>query len=168
MSFRIPLFLQLFPASLLALGTLLLPFSPRWLASQSRDTETLAVLAKLRQCSTTDPAVMQEWREIKVEVAMEKDTSTTWTEMWHGRIRRRTLIGVGIMFFQQFSGINALLYYAPIVFESFGLPGETAILRASGVINIIQLLASMPVIFTLDLVGRRPLLLAGSVPTFGM
>jgi hypothetical protein len=55
---------------------------------------------------------MQEWREIKVEVAMEKDTSTTWKEMWQGRIRRRTMIGVGIMFFQQFSGINALLYYA--------------------------------------------------------
>jgi len=49
------------------------------------------------------------------------------------------------------------------VFESFGLPSETAVLRASGVINIIQLLASMPVIFTLDLLGRRPLLLLGSV-----
>jgi hypothetical protein len=52
------------------------------------------------------------------------------------------------------------------VFESFGLPSETAILRASGVINIIQLLASMPVIFTLDLLGRRPLLLLGSVYPF--
>jgi hypothetical protein len=52
---------------------------------------------------------------------------------------------------------------SPTVFESFGLPSETAILRASGVINIIQLLASMPVIFTLDLLGRRPLLLLGSV-----
>jgi hypothetical protein len=102
----------LIPALLLAVGTLLLPYSPRWLASQSRDTETLAVLAKLRQRPTTDPDVMQEWREIKVEVAMEKDTSTTWKEMWQGRIRRRTMIGVGIMFFQQFSGINALLYYA--------------------------------------------------------
>jgi hypothetical protein len=112
LSFRIPLFLQLIPALLLAIGTLLLPYSPRWLASQSRDTETLVVLAKLRQRPTTDPDVMQEWREIKVEVAMEKDTSTTWKEMWQGRIRRRTMIGVGIMFFQQFSGINALLYYA--------------------------------------------------------
>ena len=94
--------------------------------------------------------------------------------MWQGRIYRRTLIGVVIMFFQQFSGINALLYYAysvgnllanwsPTVFESFGLPSETAILRASGMINIIQLLASMPVIFTLDLLGRKPLLLIGSV-----
>jgi len=51
----------------------------------------------------------------------------------------------------------------PTVFESFGLSNETAVLRASGVINIIQLLASMPVIFTLDLLGRRPLLLFGSV-----
>ena len=116
LSFRIPLFLQLIPALLLAVGTLLLPYSPRWLASQSRDTETLAVLAKLRQRPTTDPDVMQEWREIKVEVAMEKDTTTTWKEMWQGRIRRRTMIGVGIMFFQQFSGINALLYYAYTLF----------------------------------------------------
>src|SRR5438045_3260470 len=54
-------------------------------------------------------------------------------------------------------------YSRPTVFESFGLSGETAILRASGIINIIQLLASMPVIFTLDLLGRRPLLLFGSV-----
>jgi hypothetical protein len=55
-------------------------------------------------------------------------------------------------------------YISPTVFESFGLPSETAVLRASGMINIIQLLASMPVIFTLDTLGRRPLLLAGSVP----
>ena len=166
--------MQLIPALLLALGTTLLPYSPRWLASQSRDAETLAVLSKLRERPQTDPSVLRGWREIKVEVALLKDTKTSWKEIWHRRIRRRTLIGVGIMFFQQFSGINALLYYAylhlsylvdcsPTVFESFGLPGETAILRASGVINIIQLLASMPVIFTLDLLGRRPLLLIGSV-----
>jgi len=55
---------------------------------------------------------------------------------------------------------------SPTVFESFGLPSETAILRASGAINIIQLLASMPVIFTLDFLGRRPLLLGGSVNSF--
>ena len=52
---------------------------------------------------------------------------------------------------------------SPTVFESFGLPNETAILRASGVINLVQLFASMPVIFTLDLLGRRLLLLIGSV-----
>jgi Sugar (and other) transporter len=53
--------------------------------------------------------------------------------------------------------------FRPTIFESFGLSSETAILRASGAINIIQLLASMPVIFTLDVLGRRPLLLSGSV-----
>ena len=94
------------------MGTIILPYSPRWLASQSRDSETIAVLAKLRQRPETDPSVLLEWREIKAEVALLKDRSATSKEMWHGRIRRRTLIGVGIMFFQQFSGINALLYYA--------------------------------------------------------
>jgi MFS family permease len=112
LSFRLPLYLQLIPAFLLAIGTTLLPYSPRWLASHSRDTETLAVLSKLRQLPKTDPSVLREWREIKVEVALLTDASTTWTEMFQGRIRRRTLVGVGVMFFQQFSGINALLYYA--------------------------------------------------------
>jgi Sugar (and other) transporter len=59
-----------------------------------------------------DPSVQQEWREIKLEVALLKDSTATWTEMFQGRLRRRTLVGIGIMFFQQFSGINALLYYA--------------------------------------------------------
>jgi len=117
-SFRIPLFLQLVPAFLLAVGTSLLPYSPRWLASKGRDSETLSVLAKLRQRPKSDSSVQQEWREIKVEVALLKDTSTSWMEMFHGRVRRRTTIGLGIMFFQQFSGINALLYYAYIRFMS--------------------------------------------------
>jgi MFS family permease len=112
LSFRLPLFLQLIPALLLGIGTTILPYSPRWLASQSRDSETLAVLSKLRQRPQTDAIVQQEWREIKVEVALMKDTTTTWKEMFIGRIRKRTFIGIGIMFFQQFSGINALLYYA--------------------------------------------------------
>ena len=112
LSFRLPLFIQLIPALLLAIGTTLLPYSPRWLASQSRDSETLSVLSKLRSLPESDPRVEREWREIKVEVALLKDTKTTWKEMWHGKIAKRTIVGVGIMFFQQFSGINALLYYA--------------------------------------------------------
>lgn len=106
------MFLQLLPAVLLGIGTLLLPYSPRWLAFQSRDSEVLTVLSKLRERPETDPSVQREWREIKVEVALMNKTKPTWREMWHGTIRKRTLIGVGIMFFQQFSGINALLYYA--------------------------------------------------------
>lgn len=117
MSFRLPLFLQLIPALLLAIGTVLLPYSPRWLASQGRDAETLQVLSKLRERPQTDPSVRQELRDIKLEVALLKNTKTTWQEMFQGRIRRRTFIGIGIMFFQQFSGINALLYYAYLSLE---------------------------------------------------
>lgn len=113
-SFRLPLLLQLLPATLLAIGTSFLPFSPRWLASQgpSRSQETLQVLSKLRNLPATNPALLREYHEIKVEVELQKGMETRWREMMSGRIRRRTMIGVGVMFFQQFSGINALLYYA--------------------------------------------------------
>lgn len=112
LSFRLPLYLQLLPATLLALGTTQLPFSPRWLAAQSRDQETLHVLSQLRSLPASHPAIQREWHEIKEEVALQKETQTQWREMFRGRIRRRVGIGVGVMFFQQFSGINALLYYA--------------------------------------------------------
>jgi hypothetical protein len=94
------------------LGSYLLPFSPMWLVSRGRERESLDVLAKLRERSITDPSVVTEYRDIKLEITLLKDTETTWRELFTGRIRRRTLLGVGIMFFQQFSGINALLYYA--------------------------------------------------------
>ena len=123
-SFRLPLLLQLIPATLLAVGTTLLPFSPRWLASQgpSRSQETLQVLSKLRHLPTTNPALLREYHEIKVEVELQRGLETKWTEMITGRMKRRTMIGIGIMFFQQFSGINALLYYAYPSHHSFSLP----------------------------------------------
>lgn len=114
LSFRLPLLLQLIPATLLAIGTTLLPFSPRWLASQGpcRSQETLQVLSKLRNLPPSNPVLLKEYHEIKVEVELQRGMETSWREMFIGRIRRRTMIGIGVMFFQQFSGINALLYYA--------------------------------------------------------
>jgi len=66
------------------------------------------------------------------------------------------------MFFQQWSGINALLYYGPTLVKSLGLRGHTVTLIVSGGIGIVQFIAVIPAIIYIDRWGRRPLLRGGS------
>ncbi|TRM68921.1 major facilitator superfamily domain-containing protein [Schizophyllum amplum] len=75
----------------------------------------------------------------------------------------RTMIGIMTMFFQQWVGINALLYYGPTLVASIGLQGEEMALLVSGGIGIAQFLAVLPAIAYIDRWGRRPLLRGGAV-----
>ncbi|KAF8706957.1 hypothetical protein AX14_013755 [Amanita brunnescens Koide BX004] len=92
----------------------------------------------------------------------------TWKRLFLRPYRERTLIGVMIMAFQQWSGINALLYYGPILVRSVGLGSregddDAVTLMVSGGIGIVQFLSVVPVIIMIDRVGRKPLLRCGSV-----
>ena len=128
-SWRLPFLLQLIPGLALSLGILFLPFSPRWLASKGRDDEALSSLAKLRQLPPSDNRVKQEWCDIRAEVTFHQEISTlrhptlqdrssisrikleiaSWGDCFKRGCWRRTHVGVGLMFFQQFVGINALV-----------------------------------------------------------
>ncbi|KAF8890302.1 general substrate transporter [Gymnopilus junonius] len=87
----------------------------------------------------------------------------TWKKLFSHRFRGRTWIGVLIMVFQQWSGINALLYYGPTLVHSIGLSGDTVTLLVSGGIGIVQFLAVLPAIVFIDRVGRRVLLRGGGL-----
>ena len=96
--------------------------SPRWLVSKGRDAEVLQTLAKLRRLTTTDARIQQEWFDIRAEVAFHKETSAlrhpelqnctvisrvkleivSWTDCFRRGCWRRTHVGVGIMFMQQY------------------------------------------------------------------
>ncbi|TDL13683.1 general substrate transporter [Rickenella mellea] len=67
------------------------------------------------------------------------------------------------MFFQQWSGINALLYYGPTLMYSLGLRGDTITLLGSGGVGIVQFLAVLPAILYIDRLGRKPLLEGGGI-----
>ncbi|KAM6502998.1 General substrate transporter [Amanita muscaria] len=181
-SWRIPLAIQIIPGIILALGCIYLPPSPRLLVLQGRYDEALQSLAKLRGVSI-------ELLEMKVEASLvqrlnflhDADTDTNksglmsewkaWNRLFSPKYRERTLIGVLIMFFQQWSGINALLYYGPILMKSVGLGSgnsngsedDTATLMVSGGIGIVQFLSVFPVILIIDKLGRKPLLRCGSI-----
>ncbi|KAG1792813.1 uncharacterized protein HD556DRAFT_544716 [Suillus plorans] len=171
-SWRIPLALQFLPGISLCLGCFVLPPSPRLLVLRGRIDDARNTLAKLRlrtpDEAKEDPLIQLELLEMQINVALVRQKSTdglsreTWTTLFGREYVRRTLIGIMIMFFQQWSGINALLYYGPTLVESIGMRGDTVTLLVSGGIGIIQFLAVFPAIIFLDRWGRKPLLKGGS------
>lgn len=184
-AWRLPFLIQIIPGLALGVGILFLPFSPRWLASKGRDEESLEALAKLRQLPVTDSRVRLEWIDIRAEVALQKEISAerhpqlqertrsnrikleiaSWLDCFKSGCWRRTHVGMGLMFFQQFVGINALIYYSPTLFETMGLDYSMQLIM-SGVLNITQLVGVCSSIWTMDRFGRRPLLLVGAFCMF--
>ncbi|RSH80159.1 hypothetical protein EHS25_007264 [Saitozyma podzolica] len=180
--YRLPFLLQMVPGFFLAGMLFILPYSPRWLASQGRDQECLDTLCRLRGLPPTDARVQAEWLSIRVEAIhnreallerhptlTEKGFATevklemaSWVDMFKPAVIRRTMIGIALMFFQQFVGINALIYYSPTLFETLGLDSSLQ-LHMSGVMNILQMVAVIAAFFVFDRIGRRPLLLIGSI-----
>lgn len=171
-SWRIPLALQFLPGISLCIGCFILPPSPRLLVLCGRIDDARKTLARLRlrtpDEAKEDPLIQLELLEMQINVALVREKSKdglsrdTWTTLFGREYVRRTLIGIMIMFFQQWSGINALLYYGPTLVESIGMRGDTVTLLVSGGIGIVQFFAVFPAIVYLDRWGRKPLLKGGS------
>ncbi|KAJ7758709.1 MFS monosaccharide transporter [Mycena metata] len=174
LSWRLPLGLQIAPGVLLALGAIfLLPASPRLLVLKGQYAEAEASLVKLR--GRDDGLTKIELLEMRVEATLitQADGTTSskkgagselaaWGRLLTKKYRARTMIGVLMMVFQQWSGINALLYYGPTLVRSIGLQGDTVGLLVSGGIGIVQFLAVGPAVVYIDRLGRKPLLRGGS------
>lgn len=177
-SFRLPFALQMICAIILGTCIHFFPYSPRWLALVGREEEALLSLAKLRHLPIDDERIAIEYRGIITEVEFQKIMLernhpgkkgfklevATWLDLFSRKTWRRTVVGVGVAFFQQFSGINAFIYYAPTLFASLGQDYEMSLIL-SGVLNIIQLVAVLVCFSIIDKVGRRALAIWGG---FGM
>lgn len=179
-SWRIPLALQILPALILGIGMLFYPDSPRWLFMQDREEEAIATLARLRCQAPDHPTVVAESLEIKATILLENTYvrdhynglsgvrlyAAQYLSMFnnYGRFKRLA-IGCCVMFFQQFMGCNAMIYYAPTMFSSLGLNGNTTSLLATGVYGIVNCLSTLPALLFIDRVGRRPLLMCGAAGT---
>ncbi|KAF8588878.1 MFS monosaccharide transporter [Ramaria rubella] len=162
-SWRLPLGIQILPGILLGVGCLFLPPSPRLLVHQGKTNEALDFLAQLRfpkasELNKDDPLLQIEFLEMQVDAAMvlssHKDglrsEAASWAQLFNRKYLRRTLLGMSIMFWQQWSGINALLYYGPSLIQRIGFNGDSAILIGSGFINIAQFVAVIPTILYID------------------
>ncbi|KAK2599034.1 hypothetical protein QQS21_005501 [Conoideocrella luteorostrata] len=177
-AWRVPFALQIVPALVLGVGMLFYPESPRFYLMRKKEDDALKCLAKLRRSEPEDEILRREYLAIKSEVLFDESIArdkfpgksgaslylaqnaalvSTWPAF------RRLFIGCAVGFFQQFVGINAIIYYAPTIFGQLGLSGNTTSLLATGLYGIINTLSTIPALFLIDKVGRRPLLICGSI-----
>ncbi|BGP03840.1 putative Sugar transporter STL1 (putative) [Rhodotorula toruloides] len=162
LSWRFPLLMQSVIGIILAIGTLFLPESPRWLIDTEQDEEGMGVLADLHgDGDPEDERAKEEFREIKEGVLAEREFGDrTYKAMWR-RYKYRVLIAMSAQFCAQLNGINVISYYAPLVFEQAGWIGRDAILM-TGINSIVYIASTVPTWYLVDTLGRRPILLSGA------
>lgn len=147
-----------FPSMLYALFCLGLPESPRWLLSRKGNrAAALEVLQKIEPDST--PEQIAADADVILAAASTEQASTG--HFWTKRLSRPILLAFLIAFFNQMSGINAILYFAPRIFELTGLATKAALLQSIG-IGLTNLVFTFIGLWLIDRLGRRTLLYIGS------
>jgi sugar porter (SP) family MFS transporter len=143
------------PGLILAVGMYFQPFSPRWLVGQDREEEARDVLRRAR--SSEDEAE-EELEEIKEEAKEEGSLR----DLLAPGVRAMVVIGLAMAIAQQLIGVNTVIYYAPTILKLTGISTGSAITQALSV-GITNVIFTIVAILILDKVGRRPLLIIGTI-----
>lgn len=146
---------EAFPGMLFLLLLFFVPESPRWLMVQKREDEARRILGRILE----EPAVTREMGEIRQVLAQE---SAGWKQLLVPGIRGAVWIGMALAILSQFSGINAIIYYGPRIFESAGF-GVGGSLNGQVIIGIVNVVFTLIAIWKIDSLGRRFLLIVGCV-----
>jgi len=148
--------LAVIPAAIFALGMLYLPESPRWLARSGNRESARTVLMRIRGTANVD-AEMHE-----VEGTLDKATeSARISDLFAPSLRPALIVGIGLAIFQQVTGINTVIYYAPIILQTAGISSASGAILATAGIGVVNVLMTIVSMWLIDRIGRRPLLLVG-------
>jgi sugar porter (SP) family MFS transporter len=148
---------EAFPAVVFTVFCLRLPESPRWLIGRRGDREAGLKTLRIVRPGIPDEEIIAEADRIQQASSGEVAGARFWTR----RLRVPILLAFLIAFFNQLSGINAVLYFAPRIFEMTGLESKAALLQSTG-IGVTNLVFTFVGLWLIDRLGRRTLLYIGS------
>jgi len=153
-SWRWMLGVEAIPAVIYILFVIRVPKSPRWLLSQGKNAEAKKVMEIIYPDKNVD--------ELIVEFDNHHDDSDKSENIFIKKYRFPLMLAFFMAFFNQLSGINAFLYYAPRIFEEAGLGESTALLSSVG-IGVTNLVFTLLGVFLIDKIGRKTLMYIGSI-----
>ena len=149
---------QLFPAVIFFIGLLFVPESPRWLLSKGIDKKAEKVFHIFYK---SKEQILQLITIVKKSIASSAHKKTDWKEIFSAANRKRLFIGVTFAGIAQLTGINIIFYYAPKIFEQTHT--ESSVLFQTILTGAINLLFTLLALFFIDRLGRKRLMLFGSL-----
>lgn len=153
---RLMLGVMAIPSGLFLFFLIFVPESPRWLVINGQREKALKVLEKM-DSKVNAASALQD-----IIFSVEHVVTSKFSDLFHGKMFKILMIGVMMAIFQQVTGINVLMYYAPKIFSLTGVPAEKAFLMTM-VMGIVNLAFTLLSISLIEKMGRKKLLLIGSV-----
>src|SRR6267378_4230999 len=152
---RLMLASEAVPAALFAGLLLCVPDTPRWLVMQGRNAQALQILIRLLGYG----AAQATMADIEASFQVQTDRVAPSLFAFGSRV---VVAGIMLSIFQQFVGINAVLYYAPLMFKNMGATTDTALWQTI-IVGLANALSTIIAILTVDRWGRKPLLIVGAL-----
>lgn len=144
------------PSFFFLIGVLFSPESPRWLMLQGLEQHAERVLKLLRG----NKNIHYELQSIQETLTQQK---RSWRYLFKISFKPALTVCFLLAVLQQFCGINVIIYYAPIIFHDAGLPQQMATVATTLGVGLVNVLATVSALFLIDLIGRRPLLIIGTI-----
>ncbi|KAL6326107.1 hypothetical protein AAG906_000982 [Vitis piasezkii] len=158
---RLSLGLASLPAVFLFVGSVVIIETPASLVERNQESQGLSTLKKIRGVEDVDA----EFEQIKMACEAAREVKDPFKRLMKRSSMPPLIIGVMMQVFQQFTGINAIMFYAPVLFQTVGFKNDASLLSSviTGLVNVFSTLVS---IYGVDRVGRRKLLLQACVQMF--
>ncbi|XP_042519817.1 sugar transport protein MST6-like [Macadamia integrifolia] len=150
------------PAAIITIGAYFLPDTPNSLIERSFTDEAREELQRIRG---TDVDVEEEFQDLVAASDASKQVHHPWKSIMERKYRPQLVMSIAIPFLQQFTGINAIMFYAPVLFKTLGF-GDNASLMSSLITGFVNVIATLLSVFTSDRFGRRILFLEGGTQMF--
>ena len=146
------------PAIILLVGSLIIVETPTSLIERGKKDRGLDTLKKIRGVDNVD----QEFSELLHATELAKQAKHSYRNLMKRSSRPQLICGTILQVFQQFTGINVIMFYAPALFQTMGFGGDASLLSAV-VTGLVNVLSTLVAIFTVDKIGRKKLLIEAAI-----